>query len=206
MIQAVVFDIGKVLLDFDYGIASRAIAARGREAAEKVAEFLLHTPLLYRYETGLVSRQEFFEAICHATGYCGTIEDFTAAFADIFEPITPMVELQSRLRARGYPTYIFSNTNEIAVLHMRQNFPFFANFDGYIFSYEQGSMKPDAGIYEALEKMAGKTGGDLLYLDDRPENVAAGVGRGWQGILHETPEKTIAAVTGLGLLNGSPPR
>jgi HAD superfamily hydrolase (TIGR01509 family) len=63
-------------------------------------------------------------------------------------------------------------------------------------------MKPDAKIYEALEKMAGKRGPDVLYLDDRLENVSAGAARGWQVILQETPEKTLAAIQKLGLLNG----
>ena len=40
-------------------------------------------------------------------------------------------------------------------------------------------MKPDAKIYEAMERMAGRRGSDLLYIDDRPENIAAGAKRGW---------------------------
>ena len=38
-------------------------------------------------------------------------------------------------------------------------------------------------------------------LDDRLENVAAGAARGWQAILHETPEKSRAAVEKAGLFN-----
>ena len=49
--------------------------------------------------------------------------------------------------------------------------------------------------------MAGKRGSDLLYIDDRAENIAAGAARGWQTILQETPEKTLVAVNQLGLLN-----
>ena len=75
-----------------------------------------------------------------------------------------------------------------------------ANFDGYIFSYEVGAMKPEAKIYEALEKLAGRRGADIVYLDDRAENVAAGAARGWRTILHETPEKTRAALEGFRLL------
>jgi HAD superfamily hydrolase (TIGR01509 family) len=55
-------------------------------------------------------------------------------------------------------------------------------------------MKPEAKIYEVLEKLAGRRGADIIYLDDRPENVAAGAARGWRTILHETPDKTRAAV------------
>ena len=55
-------------------------------------------------------------------------------------------------------------------------------------------MKPDAKIYEALEKLTGRRGKEIVYLDDRPENVAAGAARGWRAILHESPEKSRAAL------------
>jgi FMN phosphatase YigB (HAD superfamily) len=200
--SVVVFDLGKVLVDFDYTIAAKKIAAKGTLLAEKIYEFIALSPLLFKYETGLITREEFFGAVCEATGYCGDIEEFGGFFADIFTPIDPMVELHSALRKAGIPTYIFSNTNDLAVSHIRKNFPFFNNFDGYILSYEVGAMKPDAKIYEALETMAGKRGPDVLYLDDRLENVSAGAARGWQVILQETPEKTLAAIRKLGLLNG----
>jgi len=63
-----------------------------------------------------------------------------------------MIELHAGLWKQKIPTYIFSNTNEIAVGHIRRSFPFFTAFDGYILSYEVGAMKPGPKIYEALEK------------------------------------------------------
>jgi len=200
--SVVVFDLGKVLVDFDYTIAAKKIASKGKLMAEKIYEFIALSPLLLKYETGLISREDFFGSVCEATGYCGDIEEFGSFFADIFTPIDPMVELHTALRQARIPTYIFSNTNDLAISHIRKNFPFFNNFDGYILSYEVGAMKPDAKIYEALEKMAGKRGPDVLYLDDRLENVSAGAARGWQVILQETPEKTLEAIRKLGLLNG----
>jgi HAD superfamily hydrolase (TIGR01509 family) len=109
-----------------------------------------------------------------------------------------MIALHEELWRQKIPTYIFSNTNDIAVEHIRRNFPFFKHFDGYIFSYEVGAMKPDAKIYEAMEKMCGKRGSEIIYIDDRPENVDAGAARGWQVVLHETPEKTRAALNQFG--------
>ena len=111
-----------------------------------------------------------------------------------------MTALHAELRSKKIPTYIFSNTNDMAIEHIRQAFPFFANFDGYIFSYEVRAMKPAAKIYEELEKMSGKRGAEVLYLDDRQENVDAGAARGWQVILQTEPAKSRAAIEGLGLL------
>lgn len=196
----VVFDLGKVLLEFDYSIAARKIAAQATVPLAEIQQMFNHTPLLYRYETGLMTRAEFFDAVQQVTGFHGTSEQFSSFFADIFWEIPMMVELHATLRQRGIPTYIFSNTNDLAIEHIRRNFPFFSNFDGYILSYEVGAMKPHPKIYADLEQMSGKRGAEILYLDDRQENVDAGVARGWQVILQTEPEKSCAEVKRLGLL------
>ena len=198
--SVVVFDLGKVLVDFDYSIAGRKISERSAKSPAEVKQLLDHSPLLYRYETGLMTRKEFFEEVRKATDFRGSFEEFGSFFADIFWEIPAMVEIHATLRRSRIPTYIFSNTNDLAIEHIRRNFPFFANFDGYILSYEVGAMKPDPKIYEALENLSDKRGAEILYLDDRPENVAAGAARGWQVILHHDPAQTHQTIERLGLL------
>ena len=198
MNTAVVFDLGKVLVDFDYQPATRKIAARSTKPPEDLHSHVGGSPLLIQYETGLVTRHEFFEELRQTTGYRGDLEEFGKFFADIFTPIPEMIELHAELRRRGIPTYIFSNTNDLAIEHVRRNFPFFHNFDGYILSYEVKAMKPDAKIYAALEAMTGRRGAEIVYLDDRPENIAAGAARGWRTILHETPEQSRADLKAFG--------
>jgi HAD superfamily hydrolase (TIGR01509 family) len=198
----IVFDLGKVLVDFDYSIAAHKIAVRSTRQLPDLQHFLGSSPVLAHFETGWLTREQFFAEIRQITGFIGSLAEFVRDFADIFLPIKPMITLHGELRQRGFPTYIFSNTNDIAIEHVRRNFPFFKNFDGYIFSYEVGAMKPDAKIYEALEKMCGRHGADIIYIDDRPENIETGRARGWRAILHETPEQTRAALNQFGCLNG----
>ena len=192
MKPVVVFDLGKVLVDFDWSIATKKIAARSTTPPERFHEFLAASPLLWQYECGQLSRAEFFKAIQKIIDFQGTVSEFNGHFAEIFTEIAPMTALHADLRQRGFKTYILSNTNDLAIEHIRRDYPFFQNFDGYIFSYEVKAMKPEAKIYEALEKMAGKRGAEIIYLDDRPENIAAGAARGWRTILHETSEKSRA--------------
>lgn len=200
MSTVVAFDLGKVLVDFDYHIAVSRIAARSKLPPDGIKTFLGQSCAIIDYECGRLTREEFYEQARKATGFRGTIEEFGEFFADIFTPIPPMIEIHAGLRRRGIPTYIFSNTNDLAVEHIRRNFPFFRDFDGYIYSYEVGAMKPEAKIYEVLEKLAGRRGAEILYIDDRPENVVAGAARGWRTILHETPEKTRIALKSFKLL------
>jgi HAD superfamily hydrolase (TIGR01509 family) len=201
--SVVVFDLGKVLVDFDYAIAGRRIAAKSNMTLPQIAQYVGQSPLFTQYETGTVTTQQFYDEICRVTGFRGTLEEFGQCFADIFVEIEPMVQLQAALRQRGLPAYIFSNTNELAAEHIRRTFPFYGNFDGYILSYQHGAMKPDARLYEVVERACTRRGADLLYLDDRPENIAAGAARGWQVILHESPEKSRAAIEKLALLNSA---
>ncbi len=197
MSPVIIFDLGKVLVDFDWSIAAKKIITRCTQAPEHFTEFLATSPLLWQYECGQLTRADFFKFIRGATGFQGSVTEFNDYFAEIFTEIPAMIALHAELRQRGFKTYILSNTNDLAIEHVRRDFPFFSHFDGYIFSYEVGAMKPDAKIYEALETLTGKRGADLIYIDDRLENIEAGAVRGWRTILHETPEKTRTILTSL---------
>jgi len=200
--EVVVFDLGKVLVDFDYSIAARRIAARSTTPPQNIQQFIDHSPLLFRYETGLMTREQFFEEIRKTTGFLGDIEEFGQFFADIFSPMDEMIELHARLRRHGVPTFIFSNTNDLAIGHIRRNFPFFANFEGYVLSYEHGAMKPDSKLYDVVERATGRKGKQILYLDDRIENAQAGIARGWHVIQHQNETASRKAIEELGLLSG----
>lgn len=195
-----IFDLGKVLVDFDYSIAARKIAARSAKAPKDLHAFLGSSPLLVEYESGRISREQFYHAIRHAIHFHGDLAEFGGYFAEIFTEMPGTIALQAELRQLGFKSYIFSNTNDLAIEHVRRDFPFFAGFDGYILSYEVGAMKPLPEIYTAMEKLCGRRGSDLIYMDDRAENIAAGAARGWRTILHESAEKTRAALVQSGVL------
>lgn len=197
--KVVVFDLGKVLVDFDYSISSAKFAAKSRCNPQQIRELIAHSPLLYRFETGLLTNEQFYGEVCATCGFSGSFVEFCEIFADIFSEIHPMTAMHAALRAHGIPTYIFSNTNGIAAAHIWKKFPFFANFDGYVYSFKEGAMKPDAKIYEAVENLVGHRGGDIVYLDDRFENFEAGRVRGWRAVLHKSPEETIPVLRQWGL-------
>src|SRR5262245_61501506 len=113
MIKAVVFDLGKVLVDFDYGIAARALASRSRVSVEAMRHVIDQSQLLVTYEMGKLATKLFFNQVCEATGFCGDIDEFGRLFGGIFTPVDDMIELHAKLRTTGLATYIFSNTNEL---------------------------------------------------------------------------------------------
>ena len=188
--RAVVFDLGKVLLEFDYRIAARALAADSDLDADAILEILDQSPLLHRYECGALDSRAFEREVRERTGYRGATEAFGWAFADIFTEVAAMTGVLDELRRIRVPAFLFSNTNELAVRHIQSNFKFFEAFERRVLSYEVGAMKPDTRAYEAVESVTGLQGADLLFLDDRADNIAGAKRRGWQVILHECPDRS----------------
>lgn len=199
--KAVVFDLGKVLLHFDWRLAARQIAARSTMPAERMLGVLDYTPTVIQYELGQISSREFFAQARKALKFNGSFEEFATMFVDIFTEIPEIIGLNAELRRRGVPTFVFSNINELAANHVRANYPFFAEFTGHVLSYEHGAMKPDTRLYEVVERLSGCRGAELLYIDDLAPNIEAGRARGWQVILQEHPGKTVAAVHATGVLD-----
>lgn len=199
-IRLVVFDLGKVLVDFDYHIAARHLSPHTHLSPEQIIELLLHSPLLLEYERGEMSNADFYQALVHKTGLRASFEEFATRFGDIFSPIAPMIDLLERVQASNRPTAVLSNTNDLAIRHIRAHYPFFERFQHHILSFEHRAMKPDPALYRVLEQASGVPPAQILFLDDRPENVEAAQQLGWQAFVHHDPEATRRTFIELGLL------
>src|SRR5215469_7828764 len=110
-VSVLVFDLGKVLVDFDYSIAAKRIVQQCKPAPDPATFFSKHASVLTNYEMGKLSTEQFFNQIRAASGFCGTQAEFNTSFADIFTPIQEMIDLHAELKKTKLPTYIFSNTN-----------------------------------------------------------------------------------------------
>ncbi len=190
----ILFDLGKVLVDFDWRIAARKIAVNANATPSDLLNMLSTTDWMLRFERGEMTGAEFFNAVRQRIGYRASMQEFQKAFCSKFSVISEMVQLHTRVRESGISTWAFSNTNEWAVTHIRAEYPFFSGFDGHFLSYQLGVMKPDAGIYEAAERRTGCHGAAILYIDDLAENIHAAAARGWLTIQHSTPAQTVREV------------
>jgi HAD superfamily hydrolase (TIGR01509 family) len=204
--RTVVFDLGKVLLDFDYRLAVGRLMPRVKVSLAEIQRLLTESPLLSDYETGRLSTREFYERVREATGFDGDLALFEAIFGDIFSEIEPMTALLPGLKKAGVKLCAFSNTNDMAIRHIRRHYPFYGLFDHTVLSYEHGVMKPDARLYEIVEQTTGCAGPELLYFDDREENVTAALARGWRAVHHTDPARSVAAVRSAGLPTPQPPK
>ena len=190
----VIFDLGKVLLDFDFAIAAKELARYSPQEEEQILESINQSPLLHTFERGDWSEAQFFEKLSVECRLEASLEELKKGFAEIFTPVPSMVGFMESLKERGIPVMVFSNTNVTAVDYIRAAFPFFERFDAYCLSYEHGCMKPDTTLYDVAQLMTRCRPGNPLFLDDRAENVHAARQMGWHAIHHQAPEETIQGV------------
>lgn len=195
-----VFDLGRVFVDFDYKIAIEKIAPRCKISPQAIYDRIIKSNLFTDYESGSITTYEFFVKATELTGFDGTFNEFAAYLTGIFTPIERMINVLEECRTRGFKTYLFSNTNELVVEHFRNSFTFFNNFDGYIFSFEHRVLKPDERIYRILENKSGFRGDKIIYFDDLPENVKAGLKLGWRAFVHKNADSTRETLVLLGVL------
>ena len=170
-IEALLFDMGKVLVDFDFDRGLERFGARTPLSAEEFRSIILDHEWVGRYEHGRISSADYLRYLRDAGRLEMTLEEFHEAWSSIFLPglIIPE-ELLSNLKAR-YPLILVSNTNQSHADFVARNYSVLDYFDHKIFSHEVGSMKPDRKIYDAAIAVAGKPPGALFFTDDREENV-----------------------------------
>ena len=186
-LPALIFDFGNVLAFFDYTrigtILGRNVGLSGDEFLEK-ARAVGFTPLLQRYESGLMSSEEFGRAVCGLLDFELPHSEFAAAWRDIFWLNQPVADLVADLKERGYTLILGSNTNELHADHYRQQFAQeLGLFDRLVMSHEVGHIKPTAAFYLACAAAAGADPADCVFIDDLPENVAGANSAGLRGLL-----------------------
>lgn len=190
MIDAVIFDIGNVLLKFDYLIAARRLMEHNglselpdRERIVAAKEAL---------EGGRIDRAEFLRLVRPEFSHTGPDADFIAMWEDIFEENEPLTKVASTLAEKGMPTYLLSNISCIHHEFIFRRYPVFATFRDGVFSYKAGSLKPEPHIYRVAIEQFGVEPARTLYIDDLEENVAAAERAGLRGLIYDFNEHAAA--------------
>lgn len=166
------FDIGNVLVNFDFQVLMDRIAADSGRPVEPQTEKDLE--MYDAVEKGWISDQEFVDYLNEAKGLTWSVEDYTGVWCEMFSVNSAGRRLFEEALERGLSVYTLSN---IAGHHMDAieiNEPgFFDGATGLFLSYQMGVRKPDPEIYrKALEKL-GAEGRQCFFIDDRPENIEA---------------------------------
>jgi HAD superfamily hydrolase (TIGR01509 family) len=182
MIRAIVFDIGNVILRFDFGIAIERLRHQCDPISEEILASL--TALQTSYETGHIPRQEFQRRITEAVRFTGEEREFVEAWEEIFTENPPMTELIRNLEPK-YPLYLLSNTSDLHVDYMWRTYPVFHVFTDAVYSYRVKLFKPDRAIFEAAARQFGVNAAEMVYIDDLEKNVTAAREVGFQAFQYD---------------------
>ena len=180
-IDAILFDIGNVLVPFDFSRALERVGALGQVPADALRPLLM--PKILAMECGALDPVDFVRDAMDLTGFSGTAEEFTDAYCDIFFDHEPMAEFVARA-AEKVPLYLLSNTSEIHLAFLRGRFPLFRHFSGGAYSFESGCLKPEEKIYRDAIERCGLRPGRTVYVDDLVANVEMGEALGFRAFCY----------------------
>ncbi|MBI5419581.1 MAG: HAD family phosphatase [Deltaproteobacteria bacterium] len=198
MVKAIVFDFGGVICRFDNDIFLRNLLPYTDKGFDELKERIYGSDLPRRYETGLVSSEEFFREVVRRCGLSITREKFIEAFTGIFTPIPSTFRLIERLKGR-YKIGLLSNTNAWHYEFHFKNAGVLHHFDSVTLSFEIKEMKPGEKIYrDALGKLAVKPE-ECVYIDDIEAYAEAAKRIGIQGIHYVSHEALVADLKSLGV-------
>ena len=101
-------------------------------------------------------------------------------------PNQPMIDWAARLQAAGTPTGILSNLGDSMMEGVLAQLPWLSGFPHLIWSHTLGIIKPDPAIYLHAASRLATPPAEILFIDDRDENIAGALRAGLQAILYTT--------------------
>lgn len=190
-IQAVIFDFGRVISDFDIGRFTARAALFSTLSAAGLKETMAQTmQMADRYETGLMTSREFYLNVCRIASLTMPEQEFVSAYTDIFTPKPATLELVRRLKGR-YRLGLLSNTSAWHFEFGIKPVEIFPLFDAVTLSFEVQAMKPDRRIYDDMLAKLELPAGACVYIDDIAENVGAARALGMHAIHYTTHKRLI---------------
>ncbi|MCE5973721.1 HAD family phosphatase [Sinirhodobacter sp. WL0062] len=199
MVDAVIFDIGNVLIEWQPERYYDQIMPReDREAM--FAEVDLHG-MNDIIDRGGPFRETIYDWAERYPRWRDKIRLWHDDWIQMAAPVIPRsLRLMQALQARGVPVFSLTNFGIGSFDYACTHYPFLRDFDRPFISGHMGVIKPEARIYEMLEQTANLSGAQLLFTDDRAENIAAAHLRGWKTHLFEGPAGWAARLVAEGLL------
>jgi putative hydrolase of the HAD superfamily len=194
------FDMGNVLLSFDYDVAAQKMSQVCGASADKCREAGYGVELLTAFEMGHITRDQFHARFSELTGSQSDCDALLAARSDMFHVMVPTIRLLTQLKGVRKRTGLLSNTSIDHFDWCRARFGAIRDlFDVYVLSYEVRSMKPDRRIYEIAIERAGVPAEKIFYTDDREENVAAAKQLGLESVLFTDANQLLADLRSRGV-------
>ncbi|MCX5872803.1 MAG: HAD family phosphatase [Deltaproteobacteria bacterium] len=211
IITDVIFDLGNVLVPFDWRIAVHGLLEHlPRDLAEKAGKdpkvlALAISDIIEALEIGSINFEEFHGQVVARTGLTTDASQFRRIWCEIFSVDVEMTRL-GQLLTRRYDVWLASNTDEAHFSYIIEKFPEVLFYKKAALSYKMGIMKPDQGYFVKALELFGIEPEQALFIDDLLENVQAARKLGITGIQFTNYRTLLGQLAELGLQESSLPR
>lgn len=178
--KAVVFDVGRVLVEWDL----RHLFAKLIDDPEQLDWFCANVVTEgwhFQHDAG----RELAEMVAERKRDYPDSADLIDAYATRFletipGPVEGTAALVDRLAARDVPLYAITNFASPFWAEFLPTLPVAAHFRDVVVSGDEKIAKPDARIFDLAAKRFGHAPEAMLFVDDNAANIAAARALGWQ--------------------------
>ncbi len=201
-VKVLLFDLGRVLVDFDHLRSAARIAAFCDKTPRQIYALFFESPETVAFEAGKITPEDFYLRVKTKLDLKLSYDSFVPIWNDIFflSPKNRSVfGLLNALRAH-YKIALLSNINILHYEYLNKNFPVFGVFDKIFLSFQAGFIKPDQAIYNLVIRELGVNPEEIFYTDDRPELIASAKVLGLNGCVFTDFERLISDLVKLGII------
>lgn len=197
--QALLFDLGNVLIDVDFSRALQAWSAYSLLSFDDMRATFVQDLAYQQHETGDLCARDYFASLrasLKLTASDQQIEDGWNAM--LLGEIAQTVDAIRKARAR-FPCYVFTNTNPThQKVWQTRHATLLTAFERVFVSSEMGLRKPHRAAFDYVAHAMGVAAASILFFDDLPENVAAARDAGFQAVHVRSPADVQTVLRGLG--------
>ena len=189
VIKTILFDLGNVVIPFDFKRPYARMAELCDCPVEEVPARIRATGLVAPFEKGEIEPEPFVRELAAALKLDITYSEFCDWWSSVFlEPTLVREALLEDLRSR-HRLLALSNTNVIHFAMLKEAYPLLRHFDGYVLSYEVGAAKPEAKIYREAIARAQCDPAECFFTDDLAVNVEAARAHGMDAVQFVSEEQ-----------------
>lgn len=189
MIKNLIFDFGKVLIDYDFSLTANRFF-QNSEDGEEFFRIFSEPKFIEKCDLEFEPFDEIIdEAKIQYPQYAEALQLFTVHYADFVTGEIPgMKELLTQLKDEGFKLYGLTNWCS-KIRKIMEIYDIFDLLDGSIISAEEHLIKPDPAIYLRLCEKFHLNPSECLFADDKPENIEGAKKVGMQGIVFVSAEQ-----------------
>ena len=179
-----IFDLGRVLLDFDFSMAERILQKHHGVDPKKMQRLLEDVELLHAWDKGVMTSDEFYKKLCDTFEIELPFDELQTIWNEIFTEKKEMIALARNI-LRQKKAIILSNINPWHADYIRRQYAWIKEFGEFVTSCELNLRKPDPEIFLWAMKKHGAAASHTLYLDDIAEFVQSARTVGIDGIVFQ---------------------